>query len=89
MEMNDFDRDIVLSYARNNMNMAAAGRDSFFARTTADYHVLRVIKSTGLDPRQFNQLIKLIRIIIKEEPVISEKDREFCAQFILAVEGEV
>lgn len=89
MTMNEIDREVVLSYARNNMNRSAAGRETFCSRTTADYHVKRVKKITGLDPREFLDLIKLVRIIIREEPVLDEKDREFCARFILAVEGEV
>ena len=89
MKLNDFDREVILSYAKNNMWMAEAGREMYCARTTAEYHMRKVMAVTGLNPKNFNDLIKLVRMVIKEEEIIDEKYREFCAQFIVATEGEV
>ena len=56
------DRKIVLAYAENNMRVAAVAQKLYMHRNTVEYHLNKVKTVTGLDPRKFTELLKLLDI---------------------------
>ena len=51
---------IILSLADNNMNAADVAKDLSLHRNTVHYHIRRIKKTTGKDPRHFYELAELI-----------------------------
>lgn len=54
------DREVVLAFAKNNMDAAKAARDMPMHRNSVIYHLERVKKKTGLNPLVFYDLVKLV-----------------------------
>ena len=59
-ELTKLDWQIVKTYADNDMNMAETARRSFMHRNAIEYHLGKVKRHTGLDPKRFYDLVKLI-----------------------------
>lgn len=59
--LNDFDREVVLALASNNMNETETARQLYAHRNTVCYHLRKVKKLTGLDPVNFYDLHKLVQ----------------------------
>ena len=59
--MTERDIEIILGYAENNMNVSETARKMFFHRNTLEYHLDKVKKKTGLDPRKFYDLLELVK----------------------------
>lgn len=64
--LNDFDREVVLALAANNMNVCETARQLPAHRNTVVYHANKVKKLTGLDPLNFYDLHTLVQRIKKE-----------------------
>ena len=62
-ELTDDDIRVVLAYADNNMKATEAGRKLFLHENTVKYHLDAVEKKTGLSPRKFYDLIKLVEML--------------------------
>ena len=61
--MTQVDMDIIKALADNNMNVAEVGKQMFMHRNTVLYHSDKIKEETGLDPRVFYDLIKLLEIV--------------------------
>lgn len=62
MKLNDQDRKIVLAIAENNMNILAASRTLYMHRNTVIFHMEKIKRTTGLDPRKFYDLVELVEL---------------------------
>ena len=51
---------IVLLYAKHSMDACATGKEMFMADGTIHYHLRIVKKKTGLDPKRFYDLCRLV-----------------------------
>ena len=60
-ELTDEDIAIVRAYAKNNMRTSDTARDTNYSWYTINYHMDRVEKKTGFDPRVFYDLVDLLR----------------------------
>lgn len=58
--MEEIDRKVIECLAKNDMNITATGNELFMHRNTAVYHLEKVKRETGLDPRKFYDLVKLL-----------------------------
>lgn len=56
------DAKIILVFAECNMNIAAAAKKLFMHRNTVLYHLEKIHKATGHDPRKFYDLIFLASV---------------------------
>ena len=61
-KLTDTDFEVVLSMADNDMNPTRTANKMFMNRNTVIYHIRKVKKLTGLDARNFYDLIKLVRM---------------------------
>lgn len=60
--MTERQRDVVLGYAECNMNTVATGRKLYLSYVTVGYHLNKIRESTGIDPRSFYGLCKLVQM---------------------------
>lgn len=56
------DAHIVIAMANHNMNVTDVARAIFAHRNTVLYHLDKVKRQTGLDPRRFYDLIELVKM---------------------------
>ena len=61
--MTDRQKAIVLAMAEHNMNKVEAGKSLFYSRSNVLYHCGEIYKQTGLDPRKFYDLVKLVEMV--------------------------
>ena len=62
-DLNDTEKTIIREYANQNMNITATARKLNYHRNTIVYHIEAVSRKTMLDPMNFRDLVKLIRMI--------------------------
>lgn len=62
MNLTKVDWEVIHGMADCNLNLSETARKMFRSRTGVEYHVMRIIEKTGLDPRKFYDLMKLIEI---------------------------
>lgn len=60
--MNKEDAHIVMAMANHNVNVTDVARAIFTHRNTVLYHLNKVKRQTGLDPRRFYDLVELVRM---------------------------
>ena len=60
--MNKEDAHIVVMMANHSMNIGEVSRKLFMHRNTVTYHLDKVKRQTGLDPRRFDDLVELVKI---------------------------
>ena len=60
--MNKEDAHIVIAMANHNMNVTDVSRAIFAHRNTVLYHLDKVKRQTGLDPRRFYDLVELVKM---------------------------
>lgn len=60
--MNKEDAHIVIAMANHNMNVTDVARAIFAHRNTVLYHLDKVKRQTGLDPRRFYDLVELVKM---------------------------
>ena len=60
--MDKEDAHIVIAMANHNMNVTDVARAIFAHRNTVLYHLDKVKRQTGLDPRRFYDLVELVKI---------------------------
>lgn len=61
--LSDLRKDIVLTMADSNMNLCEVARKLYFSRRNIDYHCLKICEKTGLNPKNFYDLIKLVEMV--------------------------
>lgn len=57
----------VKAYADRGMDATKAARSIYYHRNTLNYHLKCAKKKTGLDPKNFYDLIKLIELYNREK----------------------
>lgn len=62
--MTEAEAMLVVSYARNNMSIAAVAKELFYHRNTVSYNFDKIAIKMGLDPRNFFDLGELYTIAI-------------------------
>ena len=60
--LTEVDWEIIVGMAENDLNVSETARKMFRHRQTVEYHVLRIADKTGLDPRKFYDMIKLLSL---------------------------
>lgn len=60
--MNKEDAHIVIAMANHNMNVTDVARAIFAHRNTVLYHLDKVKRQSGLDPRRFYDLVELVKM---------------------------
>lgn len=58
---------IIESMANNDMNTASVSRELYFHWNTTAYHLDKIREKTGLDPRCFYDLVKLVEMVNEED----------------------
>ena len=53
--------EIILTLARNNINVAATAREMFMHYNNIHYHIRMIRRNTGLNPQNFDDLNELVR----------------------------
>ena len=61
-KLTDTDKDILISFAENNMSASETARKQYLHRNTIVYHLERVKSKTGLNPFNFYQLVQLMEL---------------------------
>ena len=59
--LNQMEKDIILSFARNDMRVISAGKELFMSYGSVHYHMKKIKEKTGLDPKKFYELIELVK----------------------------
>jgi len=57
------DKNVILAFAENDMTDSKTALAMSYHRNTIKYHIARVEEKTGLNPRRFYDLIKLVSLI--------------------------
>ena len=60
--MDEWDAEIIIALADNNMNITEASKVLYVHRNTVEYHIRKVRQSTGLNPTNFYDLHKLVQM---------------------------
>ena len=58
--MTEVQKKIIKSYAGNDMSVNATAIELHYNRNNVKYHLTKIKKETGLDPRKFYDLCKLL-----------------------------
>ena len=66
-KLRERDVELLKAWAGNNMNRRRTSEALFMAKSTLDYQIKRIWQRTGLDPRKFTDLVKLMMRIREEE----------------------
>ena len=59
-ELTELDCEIVLAFAENDMKVSETAQKFFFHRNTIEYHLDKVKRKTGLNPKKFYDLTELV-----------------------------
>lgn len=62
VELTEYDKRLLTTYAKCNMNIAATARKLYMHRNTAVYNLERIKRETGLDPTSFFELVQLLEV---------------------------
>ena len=62
--MTEVQIEIIKGFARNDMNVLATAEELHYHRSSILYHFEKIKKETGLDPRKFFDLWKLLISLI-------------------------
>ena len=60
--MTDIDREIIKALANNNLNTTKSAKALFMGRRTLYRHINKIHKLTGLNPLNFWDLVKLLKM---------------------------
>lgn len=64
--MSPLDKGVVMAFAEANMKPGGASKQYHMSHNGVYYHLLSVKVKTGLDPKNFFDLCKLVEAITKE-----------------------
>ena len=70
MGMDERDTAIIIALAEHNMNIGEASEAVFMHRNTVTYRFVKIKRLTGLDPRNFYDLQKLVGMVTGEKRVL-------------------
>ena len=54
------DKEILIAYAEHNMSVSDTARALVYHRNSVDYHLRKIAKETGLNPKNFFDLVVLV-----------------------------
>lgn len=60
MALTELDWEVIHHYADNDMSVSATARAAHMHENTVRYHLEKVQKETGMNPRKFHDLVKLL-----------------------------
>lgn len=60
--MNEVEKEIVIAFAKCNMNLSETARLVHMHRNSIVYQLEKIQKKTGLQPKRFFDLIKLVEM---------------------------
>ena len=60
--MNAMEKEIILAFAKCDMNLSKTARKTYMHRNSIVYQLERIEKKTGLQPKKFFDLIKLVKM---------------------------
>ena len=60
MELTEYERRLLRAIADENMNITRAAKRVYVHRNSAVYHMDKILDRTGLDPRRFRDLVRLL-----------------------------
>lgn len=64
--MTALDIEVILAYVDCNMKAASTAKQIYAHRNTVEYHLDKIRKETGLNPKVFRDLAKLLAMIEEE-----------------------
>lgn len=67
IELSDKQKTVVVAMADCDMNEAEVGRIMHYRRNTIDYHCEQIFAKTGLNPKKFYDLVKLVELVKEGE----------------------
>jgi sugar diacid utilization regulator len=53
---------IILTLAANNINVSATAKATYYGRSTLEFHLHQIRERTGLNPKNFYDLQKLVHM---------------------------
>ena len=66
-KLNEIDKEVILAFAANNMNICKTASKVYLHRNTVAYRLNKIKDETGLNPFKFYDLLQLLRIIVEEQ----------------------
>jgi carbohydrate diacid regulator len=67
--MTELDWEIIHQYADHDMSVAATARAMYMHKNTVLYHLEKIHEVTGMNPRKFHDLVKLLNAELVEKAV--------------------
>lgn len=64
--MTQQEKEIVLTFADSDMKLYTAANRMHYNRNTVKYHMGKIKQETGLEPRRFWDLVKLVQMAESE-----------------------
>lgn len=65
--MTEREIEIIKALADNNMNVSKTAKKVFACRNTVEYQISKIHNYTGLNPKNFYDLCKLLQMVEKRE----------------------
>ena len=65
--MTDKQKEVVIAMAENDLSVTRAARATFYHHNTIQFHCVQIQKQTGLNPRNFFDMMKLYQMATEEE----------------------
>ena len=66
MELTEYECRLLRAIADENMNITRAAKRVYVHRNSAVYHMDKIMDKTGLDPRRFRDLVRLLGGVLPE-----------------------
>lgn len=60
--LSDLEKKIILSMAENDLKVSHVCKSLFMCKSTVDYHIDKIKKETGLSPKRFYDMVKLLEL---------------------------
>lgn len=67
--MTELDWEVIHQYADNNMSVSATAKAIHMHENTVRYHLEKTWNETGMNPRRFHDLVKLLNAELVEKAV--------------------
>lgn len=61
-KLRDYEIELIIEYANCSMNGSEVARNLYMSRTSIDYRLYAIYNKTGLNPKNFYDLSKLLKL---------------------------